>query len=142
MENGYKWILDEALLYFPFLERDTIEWHPYRDDGYAIVFSYKDGHKTFYDSLFKTVRSFRPEDGKEIDEEIWRMEVGKNIRRAMVKYGVTQMELSIRTDISQASLSKYINGDVTPSGYKLWLIAEALDCDIDELTFVRRLDNI
>lgn len=137
-------IFEEALMYYPFLDKDLVEWYPYKDDGFSIVLSYKDGSKVFYDSILKGVRQFNAGNTSDsyIDEETWRREVGFNIHRAMLKYGVNQFELSDRADISQGTISKYTDGLMTPSSYKLSRIADALGCDIEELTFIRRVDNI
>ena len=144
MKKDYNLIFDEALMYYPFLNSGLVEWHPYKDDGFSIVFSYEDGSKVFYDSILKGIRQFNAENTSDsyIDEETWRREVGFNIHRAMLKYGVNQFELSARADISQGTISKYTDGLMTPSSYKLSRIADALGCDIEELAFIRRVDNI
>lgn len=137
-------LFDEAILYYPFLIDDLVEWHPYKDDGLSLVFSYSDGHKIFYDSVLKGIRRFSPDNTSDsyIDEERWRREVGLNIYRAMLKYGVTQAELSDRSGVSQSAISQYTDGLKTPSAYKLICISEALGCDINELIFIRRVDTI
>ena len=145
MKNDYNSIFEEALMYYPFLDRDLVEWYPYKDDGFSIVFSYEDGSKMFYDSILKGVRYFAPSNTSDVyigDEERWRKEVGFNIHRAMLKYGVSQTELSARSGISQSSISKYTDGIITPSSYKLRRIANALGCDIEELMFIRGVDTI
>lgn len=144
MRNQYDWLYDEAILYYPFLTRGLVEWHPYKDDGFAIVFTYPDGSKKFYDSIIKAFRYFPPDKTSDlpVDEKEWRKEVGFNIHRSMLKYGVSQTELSIRSGISQSSISRYTDGVVTPSAYNLERIADVLGCDVKELTFIRRVDNI
>lgn len=144
MQNNHDELYNEAILYYPFLTKDLVEWHPYKDDGLSIVFTYEDGSKIFYDSVLKGIRYFSPYNTSDsyIDEERWRKEVGFNIHRAMLKYGVDQTELSVRSDISQSNISRYTDGLVTPSSYKLSRIADALGCDIEELTFVRSVDTI
>lgn len=145
MKNDYNSIFEEALMYYPFLDRDLAEWHPHKDDGFSIVLSYKDGSKMFYDSILKGVRYFSPSNTSDVyigDEERWRKEVGFNIHRAMLKYGVSQTELSARSGISQSSISKYTDGIITPSSYKLRRIANVLGCDIEELMFIRGVDTI
>lgn len=144
MENEVKQIYEEAILYYPFLEDNLVEWHPYKDDGFSLVFTYSDGHKTFYDSILKGIRYFSPDNTSDsyIDERRWRREVGFNIYRAMLKYGVTQAELSDRSGVSQSAISQYSDGLRTPNAYKLVRMAEALGCDISELIFIRRVDTI
>ena len=144
MENEHNELFDDAILYYPFLTDNLVEWHLYKDDGFSLVFSYSDGHKTFYDSVLKGIRYFSPDNTSDsyIDEDRWRREVGFNIYRAMLKYSVTQAELSDKSGISQGTISKYTDGIVTPNAYKLTRIADALECDISELIFIRRVDTI
>lgn len=144
MENSSNRLYDEAILYFPFLTRNLVEWYPYKDDGFALIFCYSNGDKVFYDSIMKGIRHFSADNisSKSIDEDRWRKEIGFNIYRAMIKYGVDQTELAYRIGVSQGTVSKYTDGLITPSSYKLNRIAEALGCNINELTFVRRIDNI
>ena len=144
MQNNHDELYEEAIRYYPFLTRDLIEWHPYKDDGLAIVFSYEDGSKMFYDSILKGIRYFSPSSTSDsyIDEERWRKEVGFNIHRAMLKYGIDQAELSARSGISQGTISRYTDGLITPSSYKLRRIADVLGCDMDELMFIRSVDTI
>ena len=144
-KSNHDRIYEEAILYYPFLTRNLVEWHPYKNDEFSIVFSYKDGSKMFYDSILKGVRYFSPQNILDVytdDESRWRKEVGFNIHRAMLKYGVDQKELSVRSGISQGTISKYTDGIMTPSSYKLNKIAKTLGCNIEELIFIRSVDNI
>lgn len=144
MQNNHDELYEEAIRYYPFLTRDLVEWHPYKDDGLSIVFSYEDGSKMFYDSILKGIRYFSSSSTSDsyIDEKRWKKEVGFNIHRAMLKYGIDQVELSARSGISQGTISRYTDGIITPSSYKLRRIADVLGCDMDELMFIRSVDTI
>lgn len=137
-------IYDEAILYYPFLTRDLIKWHPYKNDGYSIVFVYENGDKIFYDSTIKSIRYFNKDYTSDlpINEERWTIEVASNIRREMRKRGIGQQTLSELSGISQSTLSRYTNAETALYAYKLKLIADALECTMDELLDIRRWDTI
>ena len=107
--------------------------------GYAsglheITVFLEDGSKLIYDRLDETIRYLAGRLTSDRTEEIWRKEVGRRLRRKMYLSGITQKELSDRTGIPQSNISKYINGQATPSSYNLIMIAEVLKCSTTELT--------
>ena len=56
-----------------------------------------------------------------------------NILDIMYQKGITQKDISLISGISEVMLSRYINGDMIPSFYKIYKIADALECSIDDL---------
>lgn len=61
--------------------------------------------------------------------------VGKNIKNARKEKGLTQREVSIRTEISITQLSSYENGKQMPGLPTLANLATALETSLDQLYF-------
>ena len=49
------------------------------------------------------------------------------------KNGITQYELALKMGVSQANISLWEKGEVSPRSDKLPLLAKILNCTIDEL---------
>lgn len=70
------------------------------------------------------------------NDEIMRREFGRRLKTLLELRGMTQNELSEETGISQVSISKYLNGKSDPSLLNVLKIARALDCSLDDLTYM------
>jgi len=57
------------------------------------------------------------------------MEIGKLVKTLRLKKGLTQEELSEKTDISVRTIQRIENGEVDPRAYTLQAIAQALEVD-------------
>lgn len=62
------------------------------------------------------------------------MSVGKNIKEMRELRNLTQEELAKKVGISQAMLSQIERGTKNPSLQVGTLIADALNCNVDDLT--------
>lgn len=60
-------------------------------------------------------------------------EFGENLKYELDDAWMTQKELSEETGISEATISKYINGSVMPTFKNVLNIAYALNCSIYDL---------
>jgi transcriptional regulator with XRE-family HTH domain len=61
------------------------------------------------------------------------MKAGELIRQLRLKKGMTQEELSARTDISVRTIQRIENGEVDPRAYTLQSIAAALEVEFETL---------
>lgn len=61
--------------------------------------------------------------------------IGRNIRTARDEKGLSQRQLSEKTEISQTQLSDYENGKKTPGLFTLAKLSLALEKSMDELFF-------
>lgn len=107
----------------------------YRTDDDRLVAKLKNGRFVVYDLVFGNsmwtddpFKKFHPKT-----EEEFRKYFSKKLYREMYRRGVSQYDIAVRTGLTTAMISKYMNGLATPSAYKISLIAEALDCSVDEL---------
>lgn len=57
----------------------------------------------------------------------------ENLRRLREAAGFTQIELSERVGVKQASLSAWERGDAMPTAINLLKLAYVLECSVDEL---------
>lgn len=134
--EDYEYLLDEFIRMCPYVDGYIQDW--YVTDDREIIVILTDGSAYRYDYLTKTYRkapSVEELDRKVDDEKSWRMEFAKRLYRKMVIEGFTQDELAWRSNMSPATITKYVNGIATPTVYRLMLIANALGCTVDELIY-------
>ena len=102
----------------------------YEDGSFEIIMRMKNGDLMSY---YEPDGSLRKLPNNDISENECRREFGIRLTRMMWSRGITQITLSAITGIPQRSISKYMNGKMTPSFYNVERIARALDCSVDEL---------
>lgn len=61
-----------------------------------------------------------------MNEQEWREEFSRVIRKKLRDKEITQARLAEMADVSEVSLSRYINGTRTPNGYVVEKIVNAL----------------
>ena len=120
-------------MYFPTDAKHAIEYIRL-PTMYELIVKLDNGDVVLYDDLEHTAR-YLPRNNKTMSEEVFKKEFGLRLHKLMFRKGLTQSMLSKLTGISQVQLSDYITGRHMPSFYKVYKIAIALDCDIDELTY-------
>ena len=69
------------------------------------------------------------------------MRVGENIETMMELKGISRRELAQATNLSEASISRYINGEREPKMVSLSAIAKALSVSVDDLLGVEKNDS-
>ena len=109
-------------------------WYP--SGQLEITVKVDDRTRMRYDYVSKTARRVAaPRNGfngiREEDE--WRDEFAYRLNRRMRLRGISAGELADATGISRATLSKYLNGRATPTGYMLYRLATELGCSMSEL---------
>lgn len=142
MMTQYESILRSYESWFPSLHRRTVECRP--SGRYSLLVTLNDGTRMEYNSFDNTIRnvtSYYSKDPIDIDEDMWRKEFGRKLRRAITEKGINQERLSETMGISRQMLSRYIRGTSTPSGYVLTRLSEVLDCDVRELTKFGYIDE-
>ena len=132
MESYADMLLRNFKLHFP-LDADHVVYH--EPIGYGCLEIKLDTDEVLiYEDPFHAVRKL-PVDSEEMNEEQFRREFGRRLRRIMEHKGVTQAELSDATGILQYMISGYINGKHTPSFYIIHKLANALKCPVDDLRY-------
>jgi predicted XRE-type DNA-binding protein len=143
MLKQYEGILDSYRDWHPSLYEKTIDCRP--SGHYSIVARLYDGSRIEYNSLDNSIRDvtrfYICENDNEIDEETWRKEFGRQLRRLIAERGINQDRLSELTGISRQMLSRYVNGNSTPSGYVLSRLSTVLGSDVRELTRFGYIDK-
>lgn len=104
------------------------------DSPYELIVKLSDGTTVSYNDLNCTLRTL-PNDCMCMTEEECKREFGIRLHAIMAYEGVTQQELSERTNIDQSAISKYITGKVMPSLFTADKIAKALGWTIDAFTY-------
>ena len=115
---------------FPYDAAKAVEYY-LEDGGYHLIVILNDGRRVSFDVYEESSRYLPNSD--DVDEERFRLEFGRRLRRIMDFKHINQLELSKKTGISNVTISKYICGKATPSFYNAVKIARVLDCSITEL---------
>lgn len=102
---------------------------------FDITIRLQDGTTFLYDDIEGSIRRLPSDSGSMTKKECNR-EFGDRLYRMMNRKGITQLELSERTGLTQAQISNYINGKSTPSFYVVDRIAKALKCSIEYFRYV------
>lgn len=143
MLKRYSKIVDEYKTWYPNLYSRTIECKP--SGKYSILALLSDGSRVEYNFADNTIRDVTKLYNKvfvnEMNEETWRQEFGRKLRKVILDKGTTQEKLSELTGISRQMLTRYVRGNSTPSGYVLSKLTEALECDVRELIKFGYLDE-
>lgn len=125
-------LFENFKMYYPSLAKKTVR---YEEVGsFELLAELNDGDILSYDDLNRSYRLL-PKDSSNLTEEECLREFGIRLRKLMIRKGVSQEELSDRTGITQAMLSRYITGKASPSFYRIDKIAKALGCSIDEFRY-------
>ena len=131
-----KYELGIFISYYPIVEKEPVQIFKTDDD--RLIAELKDGSAIEYDLVLGTSRSamnldilMRPKIAA--NEDDFKRCLGRKMYREMVRRGFDQIMLSKATGISKGTISYYMNGTSMPSLYKIKLIADALDCSVDEL---------
>lgn len=125
-------IYDDFERMFPETAKKVVDW--YVSGRYSITIIFPDKSRAYYNYLEKAIRSTKKIDknGGPTEQEKRRI-ISERLKERMTNKGLTQKVLSDATDISTASISKYIHGASEPTISNAYLIADALECSVDEL---------
>lgn len=130
LNSSFAIILEQFRMYFPDLYDRTVDW--WKSGPYHITMKLKDDSRVEFDASDNTIRWIRKIDHT-TDNENLRKEIGRNIRKFIVYRGSSQQDVAEQSGITQAMLSRYINGTSMPGLDKLHNLAAALGCQISDL---------
>ena len=130
LNSSYTLILEQFRMYFPNLYERSIDW--WKSGPYHITILLNDNSRVEFDSSDNTIRWMSVID-RSTDNDIFRKEIGRNIRKFIVYRGMRQQDVAEQAGITEAMLSRYINGTSLPGLDKIHNIASVLGCHIDEL---------
>lgn len=130
LDSSFGLILEQFRLYFPNLYEQGIDW--WKSGPYHITVLLDDNSRVEFDSSDNTIRWVSVID-RSTDNDIFRKEIGRNIRKFIVYRGMRQQDVAEQAGITEAMLSRYINGTSMPGLDKIHNIASVLGCHIDDL---------
>ena len=130
LNSSFGLILEQFKMYFPSLYDRGVDW--WKSGPYHITILLDDNSRVEFDSSDNTIRWVQKID-RSVDSDILRKEIGRNIRKFIVYRGMRQQDVSEKVGITEAMLSRYINGTSMPSIDKLHNIANVLGCHVDDL---------
>lgn len=131
-----KWlsIYDEFMDNYPRMASNAIDWYPSGRSEIIIVMS--DRSKVVYNGNTQRFSFVRCTDDEypNLTEQEWRCKFASKLYEKMTDQCINQKELAELSNMSQKTISKYLNAIATPSTYNLDRIARVLNCSISELT--------
>jgi predicted XRE-type DNA-binding protein len=127
-------IIENAKEYFPLVVQHTVEFIP--DNYMTVIMRLDTGESFLYDDYDKTIRRL-PIDSSNLTELDVRREFCFRVRQIMTVKGISQVELSEMTGITQPTLSNYLSCKTTPGFYAVDKIAKALNCSVDEFRYTK-----
>lgn len=126
-------IIDNFERYFPSFASNMVRWYPSGKN--TIIVQMNDGSDIEYNDVLNTIRNIRePEDMLDETEAEWRKNFSNRLIVKMVDAGYDQSSLAETIGVSQGSMSNYIHRKATPSAWIIRKLANALKCDVSELT--------
>ena len=114
--------------YYPFLDSAVVSWSP--NGPNSIIAELSDGSILEYNDRLHAFRTVREFDGT---KESWKREFASKLIKLMSDKGCDQTYLSEICDISQQSISNYLNKKAIPNCYTASKLAKALGCTVSEL---------
>lgn len=130
VKSSYEIILEQFRMYYPnYYERATDWW---KSGPYHITLLLDNNDRIEFDSSDNTIR-WIPIIDRSVDNDILRKEIGRNIRKFIVYRGLRQQDVAEKIGVTEAMLSRYINGTSMPSLDKVHNLANALGCQITDL---------
>lgn len=130
LDNKYDQLFRDFGLQHPQFYEQTVDWCP--SGQFSIFVKLENGKCYDYDRMDGSLRRVRSKDDA-FDDDILTKELGANLRKNIPLTGKTQMELCEELGITRAMMSRYICGKATPSATKLYRIAKAIGCTMEEL---------
>ena len=130
LHSSFELILEQFRLYYPSLYEQGVDW--WKSGPYHITVLLNDNSRVEFDSSENTIRWMTKID-RSTDNDILRKEIGRNIRKFIVNKNMRQQDVADKAGITQAMLSRYINGTSMPGIDKLHNLAAVLGCHVDDL---------
>ena len=130
IKSSFELILEQFRLYFPTLYDQTVDW--WKSGPYHITVVLNDNSRAEFDSSDNTIRWVKKID-RSVDNDNFRKEIGRNIRKFIAYRGLRQQDVAESAGITEAMLSRYINGTSMPSIDKIHNLASVLNCQINDL---------
>ena len=117
---------------------DMMDYYEYYNDSEILVVL-KDGTKIIYNIILGQVRKINESYERNINmtESALRDTFASRLCGMMRKRCISRMRLSEMTDISEVTISKYMNGKATPSIYNARKIALALEWNVYEMMDIK-----
>ena len=130
IRDKYEIILRDFEMCHPHFYERTVDW--WASGKMSIVVEMDNGTRYEFDRMDGTLRRLRDKD-LELDEDILSKELCANLRKNIPLTGKTQADICEELGITKAALSRYINGNSSPSATRLFRIARVIGCTMDEL---------
>ena len=127
-KDTYDAIYQNFKTYYPFLGSAVVSWSP--NGPNSIIAELSDGSILEYNDRLHAFRTVREFDGT---KESWKREFSSKLIKMMADKGCDQIYLSEISDISQQSISNYLNKKAIPNCYTASKLAKALGCTVSEL---------
>lgn len=130
LRSSYELLVNQFELNYPHFFSKTVDW--WKSGPYHVTFLLDSGDRVEFDASENTIRYIKSID-RSTDNDLFRKEIGRNIRKFITYKGMRQQDVSEQAGITPAMLSRYINGTSMPGLDKLHSIACVLGCQLEDL---------
>ena len=115
-------------------EREVVDCVAIND--YDLLIKFRNGTQRVYDTFDNSfTRLTAPHERSR--EETLRAEFKHRLRDTMDRQGIDEAELARRIGSTQPMISRYMRGKSIPNYITITLMAEALNCTVDDFKFPR-----
>ncbi len=101
---------------------------------YDLFVEFSDGKKYYYDGFIGSNRLI-PYTENNLSQEEWNFEFRMRLKQQIERRFINQENLAEKLHSTQAMISRYINGDVIPTPYRIYQLACAIGCEYKDLIF-------
>lgn len=135
-EFVHKYVLPQIDMSYPYLTNHIVNIQERGNHYYVLEMD--DGKRILYDHMERTMTGLKNNfDPKEMDEPEWRDYFTMMLNRKMRLKGMSQKDLAIKSGIAQITIHTYTKGKYLPNIFYVHKLADALECDVADLTGFR-----
>lgn len=125
-------VLRNFEMYFPVVASKMVS---YRKCAVGLTIELDDGDRCLYDDMEHSIR-WLPRDSMSLTEVEFKNEFRRRLYKLMLMKHITQEELSEKTGVTTAMISRYMTGKAVPGFYIIDKLAKALDCSVDDFRYL------
>ena len=130
MGNKYENMLEQLYKYFPSFRDETVDWWP--SGRQFVTVRLMDGTIFEFNALDNSIKRIRDRDYLE-DEKVLSKEFAYNLRKHIQTSNMTQTEIAEKLGVTNAMLSRYVNGASIPGLTKAYRLANILGVRVSDL---------
>lgn len=132
--NKYQDALERFEMYYPGIAKSAIDWWP--SGHFHITIKLSDSTLFEFNPGDNSLRKLTPVSPETVnDSERLKKEIGHNLAKRVRESGMPQNIVAEKCGITTAMLSRYIHGSSMPGLDKVYILANALGCNVSDILY-------